>query len=194
MRDGGPASDAPALLILPQRRERRRLRFLAPRAAGSGCCLADLGVRTPRWNRSKRERSPQVLSFHPRPGRIGESFTEVRTAAGRSGGGAGAGRAGPGDTCGLGPGAFFLPTDAQTARQSPAPTAQVLGFPSPRVPFGASCGSRAGTSGPRSRGPGWWVEVANWLPCASVGAPGSGVSRTRPEGGVGEGAACGGRI
>lgn len=91
----------------------------------------------------------------------------------RSGRGAGAGRAGPGDTCGLGPGAFFLPTDAQTARQSPAPSAQVLGFPSPRVPFGPSCGSRAGTSGPRSRGPGWGVEVANWLPCSSVGAPGS---------------------
>ena len=69
MRDGGPASDAPALLILPHRRERRRLLFLAPRAAGSGCCLADLGVRTPRWNRSRRERSSQVLRLHPRPGR-----------------------------------------------------------------------------------------------------------------------------
>ena len=97
---------------------------------------------------------PRSSAFTPGREGIGESFTEVRTAAGRSRGGAGAGRAGPGDTGGLGPGAFFLSTDAQTARQSPAPTAQVLGFPSPRVPFCPSCGSRAGISGPGSRGPG----------------------------------------
>lgn len=92
-RDWAPASDAPAPLVLPRRRERRRLRFLAPRAAGSGCCLANLAVRTPRWNRSRSERSPQVLGLPPRPGRNGGIFHRGENGGGAEWGGAGAGRA-----------------------------------------------------------------------------------------------------
>lgn len=172
MRDGDSASDAPALLILPQRRERRRPDLARGRRAAA--VWPTSGVRT-RWNRSKRERSPQVLSFHPRPGRVGGIFHRGENGGGAEWGRSGRGRAGPGDTCGPGPGAFFLPTRRRLASLRRLP-AQVLGFPSPRVPFGASCGSRAGLRA-AIQGPGW-VEVANWPPCALpgplIGSPGRG--------------------
>lgn len=198
MRDGGPASDAPALLILPRRRERRRLRFLAPRAAGSGCCLADLGVRTPRWNRSKRERSPQVLSLHPRPGRIGESFTEVRTAAGRSGGGAGAERARAGRGRATPAGSGRAPSSSRRTRRRLASLRRLArrssASPRPESPSAPPAGAGPAPPGrnPGGLGGGWrWRTGCLALLSGLLDQRGS---RTRPEGGAGEGATCGGRI